>query len=168
MLRNLYDSVSENRFDRIGTRTETIYDRGGESVQVGAMGKTYSKSDSGMTLIQPFWRSNWRNVLEAVRNAKRSAVEGVSKIPFVLVWKDFKEPLSLQIDSEKRSVFYRYHVQSSLFQNVQFFFLPGKYKLEFEFHEDKTKFHKHSVEFDVTPDSDPLSLICSPEGCVRN
>ncbi|TGK29099.1 hypothetical protein EHQ12_00870 [Leptospira gomenensis] len=167
MLKSLYESLLENRFDRIGTRTETIYDRGGESVQVRADRKTYNKSDSGMTLIQPYWRKNFKNVLDAVQNSKRSVMDGAFKVPFALTWKEFKEPLSLQIDSETRSVFYRYHVSPFEIRNVEFFFLPGKYKLEFEFHEDKAKFHRHVFEFEVVPDSGPLSLICSPEGCVR-
>ncbi|MFQ3855561.1 hypothetical protein ACLK29_07935 [Leptospira kirschneri] len=45
------------------------------------------------------------------------------------MWKDFQEPLSLNIGSEKRTLSYQYHVQPSRFEEIEFYFLPGKYKL---------------------------------------
>ncbi|WP_208861997.1 hypothetical protein [Leptospira barantonii] len=168
LLQNLYASIQKNRFDRIGTRTEKIYDRGGESVQVGADRETYNKSDSGMTLIQPYWKSNWRNVLEEIHKIKLQSVDDSPKIGFSLTWNGFQEPLSLSIGTEKRTLLYRYHVQSSQFEeDTRFFFLPGKYKLTFEFHEDKAKFHRHTVEFELDKNSKPVSFHCNPEGCSR-
>lgn len=167
LLRDLYASLVKNCFDRIETRKETIYDRGGESVQTGIDRETYNKSDVGMTLIQPYWKSNWKNVLDEIKKTKRLFAEGSPKIRFSLASKDFQEPLSLNIGSEKRTLSYQYHVQPSRFDEIEFYFLPGKYKLSLEFHEDKGKFHKHDVEFEVDRDSKPVSFRCGPEGCIR-
>ncbi|WP_232380672.1 hypothetical protein [Leptospira ainlahdjerensis] len=167
LLKNLYTSLLENRFDRIGTRHETIYDRGGESVQVGAGRETYNKSDSGMTLIQPYWKSNWKNVLEEIKKTKHLSVDDSLKIRLSLTWKNFQEPLSLNISSENRTLSYNYHVRPSRFDEIGFYFLPGKYKLWLEFHEDKAKFHKFPIEFELDRDSKEISFQCDPEGCVR-
>ncbi|WP_244247545.1 hypothetical protein [Leptospira yasudae] len=167
LLKNLYATVVKNRFDRIETRKETIYDRGGESVQVGIDRETYNKSDAGMTLIQSYWKTNWKNVLDEIKKTKRLSVDGSSKARFSLTWKDFQEPLSLNIGTEKRTLSYHYQVQPSRFEEIEFYFLPGKYKLSLEFHEDKGKFHKFDVEFETDRDSKPVSFRCSPEGCVR-
>lgn len=166
LLKNLYESIRKNRFDRIETRTEKIYDRGGESVQVGAEGETYNKSDSGMTLIQPFWKSNWKNVLDEIQKLKQFSAENVSKNSFSVSWKNFQEPLSLNISSERRSLLYRYQIQPAQLNEFRFFFLPGKYKLYFEFQEDKAKFHRNTVEFEIDKNSKPLSLHCNPDACV--
>lgn len=167
LLQNLYSSLLKNRFDRIETRKEMIYDRGGESVQVGANRETYNKSDSGMTLIQPHWKSNWKNVLEEIKKTKHLSVDDSPKIRFSLTWKDFGEPVSLYIGSEKRTLSYHYHVQPSHFNEIGFYFSPGNYKLRLEFHEDKAKFHKYDVEFEIDRDSKEVSFHCSPTGCVR-
>ncbi|EMO81282.1 hypothetical protein LEP1GSC049_2040 [Leptospira kirschneri serovar Cynopteri str. 3522 CT] len=37
--------------------------------------------------------------------------------------------MSLNIGSEKRTLSYQYHVQPSRFEEIEFYFLPGKYKL---------------------------------------
>ncbi|MCG6169777.1 hypothetical protein [Leptospira sanjuanensis] len=167
LFRNLYETLVKNRFDRIETRKETIYDRGGESVQVGIDRETYNKSDAGMTLIRSYWKSNWKNVLDEIKKTKRLSVDGSPKIRFSLTWKDFQEPLSLNIGSEKRTLFYSYHVQPSRFDEIGFYFLPGKYKLRLEFHEDKAKFYDYEIEFEINRDSKDVSFRCSPEGCVR-
>ncbi|MGJ4754515.1 hypothetical protein [Leptospira kmetyi] len=167
VLRNLYATVLKNRFDRIGTRTEKIYDRGGESVQVGADRETYNKSDSGMSLIQPYWKSNWENILDKIQKTKLQSIGDSPKIRFLLTWEGFQEPLSLNIASEKRTLSYQYHVQRSRFEEIEFAFLPGKYKLRLEFHEEKGKFHTFNVDFELDRNSKDVSFRCSPEGCVR-
>lgn len=166
-LKNLYSSLLKHRFDQIETRKETIYDRGGESIQVGADRKTYNKSDSGMTLIQPYWKSNWKNILEDIQKTKLLSVGDSPKIRFSLTWKNFQEPLSLNIGSGNRTLSYQYHVQRSRFDEIEFYFLPGKYKLQLEFHEDKAKFYNYEVELELERDSKEVSILCDPEGCAR-
>ncbi|WP_241686878.1 hypothetical protein [Leptospira stimsonii] len=168
LLRNLYASLLKNRFERIETRTEKISDRGGERVQVGMDRKTYNKSDSGMTLIQPLWKSNWKNILEDIQKTKLLSTKDSPKIRFSLRWKNFQEPLSFNMSAENRTLFYQYQIQQSRFDEVAFYFLPGTYKLQFEFLEDKAKFYNHEVEFTVDRDSKEVSFFCNPEGCVRH
>ncbi|UML79766.1 hypothetical protein [Leptospira kirschneri] len=71
--------------------------------------------------------------------------------------------MSLNIGSEKRTLSYHYQVQPSRFEEIEFYFLPGKYKLSLEFYEDKGKFHKYDVYFTVDRDSKPVSFRCSPK-----
>lgn len=92
LLLDLYESLVKNCFDRIETRKETIYDRGGESVQTGIDRETYNKSDAGMTLIQSYWKLNWKNVLDEIKKTKRLSAVSSAKVRFSLTWKDFQEP----------------------------------------------------------------------------
>ncbi|TGK25983.1 hypothetical protein EHO98_01120 [Leptospira stimsonii] len=76
--------------------------------------------------------------------------------------------MSFNMSAENRTLFYQYQIQQSRFDEVAFYFLPGTYKLQFEFLEDKAKFYNHEVEFTVDRDSKEVSFFCNPEGCVRH
>ncbi|EKP03360.1 hypothetical protein LEP1GSC018_3331 [Leptospira kirschneri str. 2008720114] len=82
-----------------------------------------------MTLIQSYWKSNWKNVLDEIKKRNASPRTVLRKSAFRLLGRDFQEPLSLNIGSEKRTLSYQYHVQPSRFEEIEFYFLPGKYKL---------------------------------------
>ncbi|EKO62750.1 hypothetical protein LEP1GSC082_0264 [Leptospira kirschneri str. H2] len=45
-----------------------------------------------MTLIQSYWKLNWKNVLDEIKKTKRLSAVSSAKVRFSLTWKDFQEP----------------------------------------------------------------------------
>jgi hypothetical protein len=68
-LDNLYKVFKDNNFNKIKTREEMIYDRGGESIGLSwGKGKYAHIDDAGMTLIEDSWKKEWSECLGAVKN----------------------------------------------------------------------------------------------------
>lgn len=71
-LDNLYKVFVDNKFYKISTREEMVYDRGGTSMSVNwADGKRASVSNSGMSFVDKSWSSEW--------NACGNAIEKIIK-----------------------------------------------------------------------------------------
>lgn len=81
----VYEAVVDNRFTRIRTREEEVYDRGGSSIGVRLDGDYYDVADSGMSFV----RSNW---VEEYENVYAAAFQLVAPQPnaaaFTLTWDD--------------------------------------------------------------------------------
>ncbi|EJO69692.1 hypothetical protein [Leptospira kirschneri] len=74
------------------------------------------------------------------------------------MWKDFQEPLSLNIGSEKRTLSYQYHVQPSRFEEIEFYFLPGNFRCSFT--KTKENFTNTTCSLRWTATRNPFR--CSP------
>jgi hypothetical protein len=69
---NLYKIFVENKFDRIGTFEEKVYDRGGNTIFLRwDNGKMASVSNSGMTFVKDKWLNEWSLCLDAVEKIAR-------------------------------------------------------------------------------------------------
>lgn len=65
-LDQLYSTLRDNAFDRIQTRHEEVYDRGGVSVSVSWSGHRYWVANSGTDFIRKDWKKQWHAVLAAI------------------------------------------------------------------------------------------------------
>ena len=84
-LQKIYQSFYQNSFDRIGTSTQEVYDRGGVSISLQAEGESYFVSNSGIYFVSSFSKDDWYRIVsmfhEKIRNLKRT--KGL-KVEFVL------------------------------------------------------------------------------------
>lgn len=83
-LDSLYQVVVDNKFDRIQTYEEEIYDRGGSSLTVTANGETFNKADGGMSYIRGNWQNAYNNVEAAVKDLTIRNAPTSTK--FVIEW----------------------------------------------------------------------------------
>src|SRR6266498_1345509 len=66
-LSNIYKTFYDNRFDKIKSHNEQIYDRGGISISLSWYpGKYVSQADAGMTLIIKNRQSEWSSCVNAL------------------------------------------------------------------------------------------------------
>lgn len=65
-LDQVYQTLRNNRIDRIWTYTEEVLDRGGGAVQVQAGLATYQVSNSGSSFIMSPWQTNYDNAVGAI------------------------------------------------------------------------------------------------------
>lgn len=73
-LKSLYQIFYDNKFNEIKTYEEEIYDRGGSTISLTADTQSYSISNSGMTLIDKNYISNYQTIEEAVLNVAHTEV----------------------------------------------------------------------------------------------
>lgn len=82
----LYQVIVDNKFDRIQTYEEEVYDRGGSSLTVTANGETFNKADGGMSYIKRGWQESYNHVEAAAKSlAIRTAPTSTT---FVIEWDD--------------------------------------------------------------------------------
>ncbi len=66
-LDKLYRVFVENRFDKIKTYEEMVYDRGGESISLNwGKGNIARVSNSGITFVKDSWSAEWNACLRAM------------------------------------------------------------------------------------------------------
>jgi hypothetical protein len=64
---SLYQVFYNNKFDKIETFEEEIYDRGGTSIHINVDGESYLVSNSGMTLIKEIYLANYSTVENTIK-----------------------------------------------------------------------------------------------------
>jgi hypothetical protein len=74
-LNDLYQWLRQNRFDLIETRSEQVFDRGGESISINWGTTHYNVSNSGLSFIEEDWQEEWGNVLGAVTDLMQRKLE---------------------------------------------------------------------------------------------
>ena len=79
-INRLYRMLRDCGLERITTHQEKIYDRGGQSLRLEFDEQILDIADSGMSLIEPEWTSQWQTALAAIeqRRAEVLAKTGAS------------------------------------------------------------------------------------------
>jgi|GEM_PF-6558141 len=75
----LYQLFRRQRFDRIRTHDEEIYDRGGSSLSLRWKEQQFAKSNSGMSVVNEGWQDNYRFCREAVESLVRGKLNEQKK-----------------------------------------------------------------------------------------
>ena len=79
-LDKLYKIFIDNKFHKIKTREEMIYDRGGESISLSwGNGKYANISNSGMSLIEDSWQTEWAACLNALTDLAKQEIDKQKK-----------------------------------------------------------------------------------------
>jgi hypothetical protein len=74
-INDLYQWLRQNRFDLIEARTEQVFDRGGESIDINWGTTHYNVSNSGISFVEEDWQEEWGNVLGAVTDLMQRKIE---------------------------------------------------------------------------------------------
>ena len=79
-LDGLYKIFKDNKFDRIKTYEQEVFDRGGESIYLSwADGKYASVFNGGMTFINDNWQTEWSNCLGSLMNVLHAQLDKQKK-----------------------------------------------------------------------------------------
>lgn len=84
-LDTVYEVVGDNRFTRIRTTEEMVYDRGGTSIDVRLDGDYYDVSDSGMSFVRSSWQDEYDNVYAAAFQVVTPPADAAA---FTISWDD--------------------------------------------------------------------------------
>jgi len=89
-LDKLWTVFVENKFWKIKTREEMIYDRGGESIQINwGSGKSAGVSDAGMQLVIDSWQKEWSECIAAISAIETAQVNKLQKDYEIRIDKSF-------------------------------------------------------------------------------
>jgi hypothetical protein len=76
----LYEVFTDNKFHKIKTYHEQVYDRGGESISISwGNGKSASVDDGGMTFIEKNWVNEWTACLGALKDFAAKEIDKQKK-----------------------------------------------------------------------------------------
>ncbi len=101
-LKELYQVIRDNQFDRIKIRSEgEVYDRGGVSIRLNIDGKYYDVYNSGSYFIEDDWVDNWRAVSDAITAFSATKTEELKFDCFIkmdesIITKNY--PMKLSVD----------------------------------------------------------------------
>lgn len=84
-LDSLYKTLREDQFDRIQSREEQVYDRGGYSMSMQANGESYHVSDSGVSFVLDEWSDEFADALTRLQQTLRAYAEPDDR-SFVIQW----------------------------------------------------------------------------------
>src|SRR5690606_37625081 len=78
-LNKLYTIINNNDFEDVETFREEVYDRGGTTISVYAVGKSYEKVDAGMTYAVEEWRDEFGAVENEIRRIVGAELDMLKK-----------------------------------------------------------------------------------------
>ena len=148
-LDRFYRLLKENRFDRIETENQKVYDRGGTSLQVTAAGQVYNVADSGMSFV----KEPWRKQFDAVASALEAFAHGTGRgdgVEAAFAWDEslyFKHP---QISLDAGDAFLGAADDGSESKNVRLRFAARRtYEVAIELDASGAAPVKQTVAFDL-------------------
>lgn len=86
-LNQLWTTLFINKFDRITSNEEEVYDRGGITVRLSYGDTFFSQSNSGMSFIDGRWSDEFWDVVDVIENLAGSKIETEEK-PFQIILDD--------------------------------------------------------------------------------
>ncbi|MCP4415199.1 MAG: hypothetical protein GY805_01160 [Chloroflexi bacterium] len=100
----LYATFRENKIDRIRSREEMVYDRGGDSVSISYGEELYRASDSGLNFVTARWQDEFSRLVTAVNQAAGETTSS-PQATFTIQLDSSIQPLNLTVQVQMGDAF---------------------------------------------------------------
>jgi hypothetical protein len=130
----IYKIFKDNNFDKIKTREEMVYDRGGEGISLSwGQGKYVNIDDGGMTFIEKNWEKEWSACLSALKSSASEKMDKQKLNYEIRIDKSlFGKIMSIYIKQEKiipeSTVMAESELENYITKTARL--LPGMYRME--------------------------------------